>query len=241
MPQLEPSLNLADFRVEPGHARPLLAQGLNDHRRQPLRDPLESAGHTPSHTGPALRHDFAVFGQQAAQAVDLGGAELHQLLAHAVQRQYRLLLLTLDRDRLDARLLNRDPDRPRIVCIALVAAHKRPDHLRRQQPDLVAQLSQSTRPMLRAAARLHPDQARRAIGKVLQELCPCQLQTHDLARLHIDPVQLKHPSRRIHADDRSASLHLGPSGLPVKSSLFQLGTLMPSARKGPPPPSAVRP
>ena len=32
---------------------------------------------------------------------------------------------------------------------------------------------------------------------------------------------------------KRASLHLGPSGLPVKSSLFPIGTLMPSAREGP--------
>ena len=48
------------------------------------------------------------------------------------------------------------------------------------------------------------------------------------------PVQLEHPFRRIDPDDRSASLHLGPSGLPVKSLLFPTGTLMPSAREGPP-------
>ena len=50
-------------------------------------------------------------------------------------------------------------------------------------------------------------------------------------------VNVTMPLRRIHADDRSVSLHLGPSGLPVKSSLFPLGTLMPSAREGPPQPS----
>ena len=85
----------------------------------------------------------------------------------------------------------------------------------------------------RPAARLHRDHARHAIGEVLQELRPGQLQIHDLAGLHIDPVQLEHALRRIHPDDGSASLHLGPSGLPVKSLLFHLGTLMPSAREGP--------
>ena len=49
-----------------------------------------------------------------------------------------------------------------------------------------------------------------------------------------------HPLRRIHPDDGSASLHSGPSGLPVKSFLFPLGTLMPSAREGPPQPSGRR-
>ena len=154
-----------------------------------------------------------------------------------MQRQVRLLFFALDRDRLDARLLHRGPDRQRVVRIALVAAHEGPHHLRRQKPDLVTELPDPACPMLRAAAGLHRDQARRAIGEMFQKLRPHQPQVDDLARLHIDPMQLEHPLRRIHADDRSASLHLGPSGLPVKSSLFPLGTLMPSAREGPPQPS----
>ena len=74
------------------------------------------------------------------QAVDLGGAELHQLLAHPMQRQNPLLFFALDGNRLDPGLLNRGPDRPRVVGIVLVAADERPHHLRRQQTGLVAQL-----------------------------------------------------------------------------------------------------
>ena len=74
---------------------------------------------------------------------------------------------------------------------------------------------------------------------MFQKLRPHQPQVDDLARLHIDPMQLEHPLRRIHADHRSVSLHLGPSCLPVKSSLFQTGTLMPSAREGPTQPSRL--
>ena len=72
--------------------------------------------------------DLAIFGQKASQAVDLRGAELHQLLAHAVQRQDRLLLLGLDRNRLDAGLLHRRPDRACVVRIVLVTAHEGPNH-----------------------------------------------------------------------------------------------------------------
>ena len=45
----------------------------------------------------------------------MGGAELHQLLAHAVQRQDGLLFLALDRNRLDAGLLCGGPD-----CLGIV-------------------------------------------------------------------------------------------------------------------------
>ena len=76
VPQREPPLHLADLFVEPDHARPLLAQGLHDHRRQSLRDPLQRRGDASYDAGPALRHDFAVFGQQPTQAVDLSGTEL---------------------------------------------------------------------------------------------------------------------------------------------------------------------
>ena len=36
-PQLEPPLNITDFLVEPDDTSPLLAQGLDDHPRQPLK------------------------------------------------------------------------------------------------------------------------------------------------------------------------------------------------------------
>ena len=51
-------------------------------------------------------------------------------------------------------------------------------------------------------------------------------------------VEIAKGDSRFHANDSSVSLHLGPSGLPVKSLLFPLGTLMPSAREGPPDPPA---
>ena len=38
VPQLEPAFDFADLPVELDNARPLLAQGLQDHRRQPLDD-----------------------------------------------------------------------------------------------------------------------------------------------------------------------------------------------------------
>ena len=89
-----------------------------------------------------------------------------------MQRQDRLLFFGLDRDRLDAWLLDRCPDRPNVVRIVLVAAYKGSNCLRRQQPDLVVELPDPTRPVLCAAARFHRDQAGRAVGEVLQELRP---------------------------------------------------------------------
>ena len=122
---------LADLPVDLADPRPLLAQGLHDHRRQPLRDPRQGRADRSAYAGAALRHDLAVFGQQATQGVDPGGAELHRLLAHAVHRQDRLLLLALDRDRLHARLLPRGPDRLCVTRVVLVAGHEGPHRFRR--------------------------------------------------------------------------------------------------------------
>ena len=83
-------------------------------------------------------------------------------------------------------------------------------------------------PVLRAPARLHTDQARRPVGKVLQELLALELHTHGFAGLRVEPVQLKNPLGNVNADDRFASIHLGPSGLPVKICVSSpLGTSMP--------------
>ena len=97
VPHRDPPLDGVHFGVERGHSRPLLAQRLDDHCRQPLRDPLKGSRHVPPHPGSAAGHDFAVLGQQTAQAVDLGGTERHQLLAHPVERENSLLLLALHR------------------------------------------------------------------------------------------------------------------------------------------------
>ena len=119
VPQPDPPLDLGDLLIEPANPRQQqLAERVDHHRRQALRDPLQGLGHASAHPRPTLRHHLAVFGEQAAQPVDLRGAELHKLLAHPVQRQDRLLLLALHGNGLDARHLRRRPDRPRVVLVA---------------------------------------------------------------------------------------------------------------------------
>ena len=107
----------------------------------------------------------------------------------------------------------------------------------------MAQLPQPPRPVLRTAAGLHANHARRPIREMLEELRPAQPLVHHLPGCRVDPVQLEHPLRCIHADDRSDSLHPGPSRFARKDRcVFPLGTLMPSARGGPPqpPPTVTR-
>jgi hypothetical protein len=65
-----------------------------------------------------------------------------------MQCENGLLRLTLNRHRLDARLLRRRPDRARIGHIVLVAADKRLHPARGEQPYFVTELVQFARPML---------------------------------------------------------------------------------------------
>ena len=103
---------------------------LDDHRRQPLRDPLEGRGHVAPQPGSAAGHDFTVFGQQTAQA---GSTAAHSgrsgtsPIAGACGEapKSRWLLLALDGNRLEPRLLNRLPIASASAGVVLVAAHER--------------------------------------------------------------------------------------------------------------------
>lgn len=76
--------------------------------------------------------------------------------------------------------------------------------------------------MLRTAACLHSDQARRAIDEVLHKAGALDRLVHDLPRTAIDVVHLEHLLCAIRSNWHK--LHLGSSGLPVKiSMIFLLG------------------
>jgi len=74
-----------DLFVHLADARPLLAQGIDDHRRQPVSQSGQRLGDALPDACFPLRHDFAVFGEQSPQAVDLGRAELDQLPAPEIE------------------------------------------------------------------------------------------------------------------------------------------------------------
>lgn len=82
---------------------------------------------------PAFAHHFAIFGQQAAQAIPLHGAELDLLLPNPVQGQCRLLGLGLNRHRF-ARHLRGHPDGASVTSV-IFAANAERHHLLPCRPD----------------------------------------------------------------------------------------------------------
>jgi hypothetical protein len=94
-------------------------------------------------------------------------------------------------------------------CIVLIAAYKGLYHAGRHELDLMTQILQRSRPVLRSAACFHADQTARAVGKMLQKFLPLKLQRHNLARRRLHPMQLKYPLCDIHSNHDT--IHLGPS------------------------------
>src|SRR5690606_38928152 len=92
------------------------------------------------------------------------------LLARSMQRENRLLLLALDRDRLDPRRPERLEDRFAIGPVRLVPLPIRLDVLRGQERHLVAQADQMARPVMRTAACLHRHGTRLASAPEALEL-----------------------------------------------------------------------
>jgi hypothetical protein len=84
-PLTQPSLDLGNLLVQLGQPVPLLTQRIDEHRRQSISDSCQNCRNCPVQSGTAFGHHLAILGKQSVQAVDLHGAELDQLLAHAMK------------------------------------------------------------------------------------------------------------------------------------------------------------
>ena len=76
-----------------------LAQSIAHHRVAPARQVFKVFVRFPAHGRRFERQHDAQFGQQAADAVDQGGALLYVALARAVHEQARLLLYGFERNK----------------------------------------------------------------------------------------------------------------------------------------------
>src|SRR6516162_3112934 len=109
--------------------------------------------------GNALRKDVAVFHQVPAKSVDALGALTHQEIAGSEYNAVRLLLFGLDRNEAHAWPLRRFTDGLCIGRIVLLPLDERLDVGRRDQPHMMAQLSDLTRPIVRTGTSFHRDDA----------------------------------------------------------------------------------
>jgi len=92
-----------------------------------------------------------VLTEQAANAVDRGSALLDEPLSHTVNRQPGLRVLALDRDKAHVRPLNRFANGlgvSRVVLATPTTESVRSDELRRDDPDIVAELGELARPVV---------------------------------------------------------------------------------------------
>jgi len=124
---------------------------------------LEAAAH---HLGLERQH-HAELRQQAADAVQGGGALLDETLACAVHHQTRLLLLGLDRHEAHGGALHRLADGRGVgrIVLAAQAAHAIGRHeLGRHQPNRVAMGGKQPGPVVGAGAGFDADEARRQGG-----------------------------------------------------------------------------
>jgi hypothetical protein len=115
---------------------------------------------------------------QAAQAVIGGGAFFDEALPGAVQAQDDLLVFFLDRDEAHVRPGDgfADGGGVRRVVLAALAAHAvGRDELGRHQLDGVAVLAEQPRPVVRAGAGFHADEAGRQLRHQLQQFVACYL------------------------------------------------------------------
>src|SRR5215469_5000288 len=156
--------------------------------------------------GNALRKDVAVFHQVPAQSIDALGALPHQEIPSPEHDAVRLLLFGLDRNKAHARPLGRFTDRLGIGDIILLPLDERLDVGRRDQAHMMAQLTDLTRPIMRAGAGLHRHDAPGLRGEETEKLRA----SDPLAKEHmpgtIRSMHLKHVFRDVQTD-RGSLLH----------------------------------
>jgi len=126
-----------------------------------------------------------------------------------MQRQYGLLLDTLDRNQAHVRSGHCLTDCLGIGDIVLVRFHVGLDELWRHQAHGVSKTLEFSGPVMRTAARFHTNQAPRQLGKQSRHLVTFDLLLqHGLASL-IDAMDLEHIFCKVNANRRN--LHSGRS------------------------------
>jgi hypothetical protein len=122
-----------------------------------------------------------------------------------VKDQNRLLVFALDRNKGHLRPGHGLGDGRGIGGVVLLAAlDVGLDPGRRDQPDLMAESPDETRPVMSRRARLHTDQARRQATKERLHLLPAKLPAHDHLSGFINAMNLEDVLGKIETDGDNA-------------------------------------
>ena len=191
VPVFDLGLELGDKPVQLPEVIQENGDELPEHPGQLVLGILQDQRHLLGDVTDPLGYDQSVLGQEAPDLVGLGGTRLHEPLARAVQRQYRLLL-----DRLHGHEPHVGPadgfaDRLRIGAVVLVGLHVRLHELRRDELHGVTEGLQLARPVVRAAAGFHADEAGREVREEQRELGAFELFLQRRLTALIDAVHLE--------------------------------------------------
>ncbi len=94
----------------------------------------------------------------------------HQLVAHAVHAENRLLLSALDRNEAHLRPRHGFADRFGIIAVVLLITPERSDKLGHHDPRLMAEGLQLARHLMRPRTRFHANPTTRQLGEHIEEL-----------------------------------------------------------------------
>jgi len=165
--------------VQPGD----LAEQVADDGVGVARQVLQALAVPAAHGGGLERQHDAEPAEQAADAVERGGALFDKPLASAVHHQARLLVEVLDRHKAHVRALDGLADGGgvgRVVLAALAHHAVGRDKLRGDQPHAVAPGQEQPRPVVGARAGLHANDAGRQRRNQLVQLVARHGRSHQL-------------------------------------------------------------
>src|SRR5450756_1108412 len=157
------------------------------------------------------------------QCIDQLGALAHQQIAYSMLHQPALLLGRLDRDEPHGWAPDRLTDRLGVGGIVLVALDVSLHVLRRHQTNLMAELRQLTRPIVRRGAGFHADKATRQHFEERHHLAAAELLSDDDLLGRVDAVNLEHVLGDIQTD--RGNLHVDGSSDAVSYTHLTLPTI----------------
>jgi hypothetical protein len=84
--------------------------------------------------------------------------------------------------------------------VGILTQHIRPHRSGGDEPRIMTELLQPSRPVVCAAARFHHNSRRCASSEELEKLCTLWLESFDLAGLRVERMKLKYLLGNVHSD-----------------------------------------